>query len=202
MLEFLWSSASKAAPPVPPTTVQTAPAEANEQRAADWEKTAPPPESNPQPVSEQPQAADSPMAASGPPGSSPDQPPGDRPPSTEAVIEPIDAEPAPDTADGLADLPPGLVTDADAGLRRYQRRPAPGRRLVKKDSPAPPPLTAEQRLLLLDTWRRSGLPAGDFAAMVGVSKHTLYAGPPGAGALGSAPRPRPPGQPSAGAAVA
>src|SRR6516164_10267585 len=31
-----------------------------------------------------------------------------------------------------------------------------------------------QRLLLLDTWQRSGLPAGDFAALVGVSKHTLY----------------------------
>ena len=36
-------------------------------------------------------------------------------------------------------------------------------------------LTAEQRLLLLDTWRRSGLPAGDFAPLVGISKHTLYA---------------------------
>jgi transposase InsO family protein len=33
----------------------------------------------------------------------------------------------------------------------------------------------EQRLLILDTWLRSGLPAGDFAALVGVSKHTLYA---------------------------
>jgi transposase InsO family protein len=29
--------------------------------------------------------------------------------------------------------------------------------------------------LILDTWRRSGLPAGDFAVLVGVSKHTLYA---------------------------
>jgi transposase InsO family protein len=29
-------------------------------------------------------------------------------------------------------------------------------------------------LLLLDTWLRSGLPAGDFAALVGMSKHTLY----------------------------
>jgi transposase InsO family protein len=29
--------------------------------------------------------------------------------------------------------------------------------------------------LLLDTWLRSGLPAADFAALVGVSKHTLYA---------------------------
>jgi transposase InsO family protein len=36
-------------------------------------------------------------------------------------------------------------------------------------------LTAEQRLLLLDTWQRSGLPAGDFAPLVGISKHTLYA---------------------------
>jgi transposase len=30
-------------------------------------------------------------------------------------------------------------------------------------------------LLLLDTWRRSGLPAGDFAPLVGISRHTLYA---------------------------
>lgn len=35
-------------------------------------------------------------------------------------------------------------------------------------------LTPQQRLLLLHTWLRSGLPAGDFfAAMVGLSKHTL-----------------------------
>jgi transposase InsO family protein len=36
-------------------------------------------------------------------------------------------------------------------------------------------LTPEQRLYILDTWLRSDLPAGDFAAMVGLSKHTLYA---------------------------
>jgi transposase InsO family protein len=38
-------------------------------------------------------------------------------------------------------------------------------------------VSSEQRLLLLDTWLRSGLPAGDFSAMLGgaVSKHTLYA---------------------------
>jgi transposase InsO family protein len=33
----------------------------------------------------------------------------------------------------------------------------------------------EQRLLVLDAWLRSGLPAGDFGPLVGVSKHTLYA---------------------------
>jgi transposase len=35
-------------------------------------------------------------------------------------------------------------------------------------------LTPQQRLLLLDSWQRSGLPAGDFAPLVGLSKHTLY----------------------------
>lgn len=38
----------------------------------------------------------------------------------------------------------------------------------------PENLTPTQRLLLLDTWQRSGLPASDFASMVGISKHTLY----------------------------
>jgi transposase InsO family protein len=43
-------------------------------------------------------------------------------------------------------------------------------------APATPaaPLTPQQRLLILDTWQRSGLPAGDFAPLVGVSKYTLY----------------------------
>jgi transposase InsO family protein len=49
------------------------------------------------------------------------------------------------------------------------------RRLVKNDERARPAPTPPQRLLLLDTWQRSGLPAGDFATLVGVSKHTLYA---------------------------
>jgi transposase len=55
------------------------------------------------------------------------------------------------------------------------KSPLRGRRLVKSADSAPSPLTGEQRLLLLDTWRRSGLPAGDFAPLVGISKHTLYA---------------------------
>jgi len=36
-------------------------------------------------------------------------------------------------------------------------------------------LTAEQRLLVLDAWQRSGLPARDFAPLVSMSRHTLYA---------------------------
>jgi hypothetical protein len=37
---------------------------------------------------------------------------------------------------------------------------------------APPPKASEQPLVRLDTWLRSGLPAKDFAALVGLSKHT------------------------------
>jgi transposase InsO family protein len=36
-------------------------------------------------------------------------------------------------------------------------------------------LSPPQKLLLLDTWQRSGLPARDFAALVHLSHHTLYA---------------------------
>ena len=36
-------------------------------------------------------------------------------------------------------------------------------------------MTPAQRLLVLDSWRRSGLPAGDFAPLAGLSQHTLYA---------------------------
>lgn len=55
------------------------------------------------------------------------------------------------------------------GIRR-------GRRTVPvTEASSLPQLTPQQRLLVLDTWMKSGLPAGDFAPLVGVSKHTLYA---------------------------
>jgi transposase InsO family protein len=94
---------------------------------------------------------------------------------------------------GPEDARPGPAVDAGAGeetgdtlelealadMGRPQRPllagRRPGRRLVKPAEVKQPALTPQQRLLLLDTWRRSGLPAGDFAAMVGLSKHTLYA---------------------------
>jgi transposase InsO family protein len=53
-------------------------------------------------------------------------------------------------------------------------RKGKGKRLVKPEQSAQPTMTPEQRLLILDTWQRSGLPAGDFAPLVGLSKHTLY----------------------------
>ena len=49
-----------------------------------------------------------------------------------------------------------------------------GRRLVKEEDQRRRSLTPEQRLLILDSWKRSKLPAGDFAPLVGLSRHTLY----------------------------
>ena len=48
-----------------------------------------------------------------------------------------------------------------------------GRSLVKPDE-VRLAFSPQERLLILDTWQRSGLPAGDFAPLVGLSKHTLY----------------------------
>src|SRR5450631_4096195 len=45
----------------------------------------------------------------------------------------------------------------DAGPRLRLTGRSKGRRLVKQDLSPAPALTAEQRLLLLDTWQRSGL---------------------------------------------
>jgi hypothetical protein len=82
-----------------------------------------------------------------------------------------DAATAAEDLTSAGDALPGLAGGGMAGRRR---RPARGKRLVLPQE-KPLALTPQQRLLLLDTWQRSGLPASDFAALVGLSKHTLYA---------------------------
>jgi len=64
-----------------------------------------------------------------------------------------------------------------APARLSGRGPQPGRRLISPQEAAAAnrKLTAEQKLLILDTWQRSALPANDFAALVGVNRITLYA---------------------------
>jgi transposase InsO family protein len=163
MLDFLWSGSTKSAAQVPTGPPQEALAEEKKPSTAESENTAPPPQSKPNQDFEQAQVADTANTV---------LPSAQQAPATEdsaaagqrAEAEAIDAG-------TLA----GYAKDADAELRRYQRSRPRGRRLVKKEARPAEPLTASQRLLLLDTWRRSGLPAGDFAALVGLSKHTLYA---------------------------
>ena len=53
-------------------------------------------------------------------------------------------------------------------------RPRTRRRVRGSDAAGRRQLTASQRLLILDTWMRSKLPATDFASLAGVSPHTLY----------------------------
>jgi transposase InsO family protein len=78
---------------------------------------------------------------------------------------------APDD-EGLDLRVPRLGGPRMCGPRKGGRRLAkPQVQPVAKESSS---LSPEQRLLILDTWRRSGLPAADFAEMVGLSKHTLY----------------------------
>jgi len=116
-------------------------------------------------------AACSPHAASPAEGSFPSSPPDEAAPL--GAIPVIDDT---DVVDGqFSEAERGEANPGDVDEVRLPRLSGHhrGRRLSKK-ADKPETLTPEQRLLLLDTWRRSGLPAGDFAAMVGISKHTLY----------------------------
>ena len=54
------------------------------------------------------------------------------------------------------------------------RSPREGGRLCHSEAGPTPAFTPEQRLLVLDVWKRSGLPAGDFCPLVGVAAATLY----------------------------
>ena len=78
-----------------------------------------------------------------------------------------------------AELPGDRPPTEEVRERQFQRLPVTGRkrgrRLVRPEETQREPFTAEQRLLVLDSWQRSGLPARDFAPLVGVSRHTLYA---------------------------
>ena len=64
----------------------------------------------------------------------------------------------------------------EAGAVRYRPRGAPRRtrRTVKLDEIVTPAFSGAQRLLILDAWQRSKLPATDFAGLVGVTSTTLY----------------------------
>ena len=83
----------------------------------------------------------------------------------------------------------GSLLDGDLGVRgaqpatrselaelilRYREEQA-AQRSRRRLEAGKPRFSAEQRLLILDSWLRSKLPAGDFAPLVGISMHTLRA---------------------------
>ena len=81
-------------------------------------------------------------------------------------------QPSAESAAGQFDADTSAVPPIPRRMPRVK-----GKRLARPDAPQEKQrtLTPQQRLLLLDSWRRSGLPAKDFAALVGISKHSLYA---------------------------
>ena len=88
---------------------------------------------------------------------------------------PIPAPPDPSPGPGptpSGGLPPGDCPPTTPPLSG--RGPRPGAALHRPPAAAAG-FTPEQRLLILDAWRRSGLPAGDFAPLVGLARHTFYA---------------------------
>ena len=72
-----------------------------------------------------------------------------------------------------------LVEHAATKIRNLRGRSRnKSRRLVKPPEGASSDtrrtFSPEQRLMLFDTWFRSGLPAKDFGSLIGISHHTLY----------------------------
>ncbi len=108
------------------------------------------------------------------------------------AAEPEEPSPASLEGEDLADAVPAATGPAvqeqqdDQGLdpdeiREWEDTPPPtapnlgARKRGTLSKPSKhPPVSPQQKLLLLDTWLRSGLPARDFGALVNVSRHTLY----------------------------
>ena len=82
-----------------------------------------------------------------------------------SILPPPQGEIAEEPGVGVGDLLPRIPE------RRGRRR---GRRLVRSSDEVRGPLSATKKILLLDLWNRSGLPARDFAGLTGLSHHTLY----------------------------
>jgi len=97
-------------------------------------------------------------------------------PQADSPVPPEEEDPAEFLDDALT---PGPEREDQAQHLRFLAGPRKGRSgpraLAKKEDLLRKAFTPQQRLLLLDTWQRSGLPATDFGALVGITNHTLYA---------------------------
>ena len=82
---------------------------------------------------------------------------------------------APDEREIEPPFPDPVAELRGFGFPPVRGRARRGRRLARPEDAKTPSYSPQQRLMILDCWQRSGLPAKDFATLVGVSKHTLYA---------------------------
>ena len=78
--------------------------------------------------------------------------------------------------EGVRGAAPASRDELAALILRYREEQAAHRSRRRVEVGAGKPrFSSEQRLLILDSWLRSKLPAGDFAPLVGLSMHTLRA---------------------------
>jgi transposase InsO family protein len=129
--------------------------------------------------------SEKPATTATPPAGAGVSPPwGPRGGSPEASDEPIWAEVEPSrecAAEGVAAADTAADASEPESLPWDDTPPAPVRKTRRRGTLKPGaerpvlPLSPQQKLLLLDTWQRSGLPARDFGALVNVSRQTLYA---------------------------
>ncbi len=111
-------------------------------------------------------------------GASPAAPPATGGPDAQQVPQ----EPATDGGEAWEDAwPPATPAQLPNSLSWGEEVQLPVPKTRRRGTLAPAverpqlPVSPQQRLLLLDTWQRSGLPARDFGELVNVSRHTLYA---------------------------
>lgn len=92
-----------------------------------------------------------------------------------APTSPAGADPVPPPPDTEAAHTPARLTGRRRGSTLSPRvvRGAPGAQDSAAAAGSPGTLTGEQRLLILDAWKRSGLGASDFAPLVGLTPRTL-----------------------------
>lgn len=64
--------------------------------------------------------------------------------------------------------------EEEGAPRRRRGRPRTRRTVAPEEAARGRSFTPEQRLVLLDVWQRSDLPASDFSELAGVSAHSLY----------------------------
>jgi transposase InsO family protein len=99
------------------------------------------------------------------------------PPASQLVVPPQSSggQPTPAVEEPVQ-LPINPQPFGVSPARLAGRGPSAGRRLVSPQEAAASnrKLTPEQKLLILDTWQRSGLPVTDFAALVGINRVTLH----------------------------